>query len=79
MPDDAAYEGWPESAAVRNVARIYSYLYDDIQNGTHTAPSFQDAVSLHELIDAIEKSAGFGSFRNPTKSGTSGKAGGLIL
>ena len=57
MPHAAAYEGWPESVTVRNVARIYSRLHDDICNGTHTAPSFQDAVALHELIDGIEQAA----------------------
>jgi predicted dehydrogenase len=57
MPAASLYEGWPESVTVRNVARIYSRLYDDIYNGTRTAPSFQDAVILHELIDRIEHAA----------------------
>jgi predicted dehydrogenase len=57
MPSASAYEGWPESATVRNVARVYARLYDDIRNGTRTAPSFHDAVALHEVIDAIERSA----------------------
>ncbi len=57
MPEDAVYDGWPESATVRNVARVYARLFDDVRNGTHTAPSFQDAVTLHELVDAIEASA----------------------
>ena len=57
MPPASAYDGWPEPAAARNVARIYARLFDDICNGTQTAPTFQDAVALHELIDAIEQSA----------------------
>lgn len=57
MPPDSAYEGWPEAAAARNVARVYARLFDDVNNGTRTAPTFQDAVTLHELIDAIEQSA----------------------
>lgn len=57
MPPASAYEGWPESATARNVAGIYARLYNDIRLGTRTAPSFADAVSLHELLDAIERSA----------------------
>jgi predicted dehydrogenase len=57
MPEASAYDGWPEFAGARNVARIYSRLYNDICSGTRTAPTFQDAVALHELFDAIEQSA----------------------
>lgn len=57
MPGDSAYDGWPESATARNVARIYARLFVDICNGTRTAPTFQDAVALHDLIDVIERSA----------------------
>ena len=57
MPPASVYEGKPESAAARNVAGIYARLYDDVRNGTQTAPSFQDAVLLHELLDRIERSA----------------------
>lgn len=41
----------------RNVAAIYSRIADDITNGTCTAPSFRDAVYLHEVIDRLERSA----------------------
>ncbi|GAB6904262.1 putative oxidoreductase [Desulfosarcina cetonica] len=57
MPESSAYDGWPDFAGARNVGRIYSRLFEDICNGTQTAPTFQDAVALHELIDAIEQSA----------------------
>ena len=58
MPPPSAYAGKPEAVAARNVAGIYARLYDDIRTGTRTAPSFQDAVALHELLDRIEQSAG---------------------
>lgn len=57
MPATAQYEPWPEFAGARNVGRVYARLYDDITMGTATAPNFKDAVALHQLIDAIEKSA----------------------
>lgn len=41
----------------RNVAGIYELIANDIENGTKTAPSFEDAVQLHELLDRIEKTS----------------------
>ncbi|MBL8528233.1 MAG: Gfo/Idh/MocA family oxidoreductase [Burkholderiales bacterium] len=40
-----------------NVARIYQRFADDLRHGTRTAPSFDDAVALHHVLHAIEKSA----------------------
>lgn len=57
MPEEAAYEGWPEFAGARNVARNYERLFNDLTEGTRTAPSFEDGVALHELLDQIETSA----------------------
>jgi predicted dehydrogenase len=57
MPDASVYEGLPDFPGARNVAGIYTRLADDIQNGTHTAPTFGDALALHEILDRIEKSA----------------------
>jgi predicted dehydrogenase len=57
MPPASAYEGWPDDAAARNVARIYARIASDIRQGTRSAPSFRDAVALHETLEAIERSA----------------------
>jgi predicted dehydrogenase len=57
MPPASAYEGWPDNAVARNVARIYALIARDIRDGTRSAPSFRDAVALHETLDAIERSA----------------------
>lgn len=56
-PPALAYDGWPSDAIPGNVARIYALVAQDIRSGTRSAPSFRDAVALHEVIDAIEKSA----------------------
>ena len=37
-----------------NVRAIYERLAQDVRHGTHTAPSFDDAVALHRLIARIE-------------------------
>lgn len=57
MPEQAVYQGLPEFPGARNISRLYSRLYDDITTGSQTAPSFEDAVKLHEVVDAIETSA----------------------
>ncbi|MBP6864357.1 MAG: Gfo/Idh/MocA family oxidoreductase [Candidatus Didemnitutus sp.] len=63
VPPPSVYIGWPANVTARNVARIYSKLADDIQHGTRTAPSFRNAVALHEIIDALEKSAAAASIQ----------------
>lgn len=57
IPPASAYEGWPDNSIARNVARVYALVAQDIHSGTRLAPSFRDAVALHETIDAIERSA----------------------
>lgn len=56
-PPASAYKGWPDNAVARNVARVYALIAQDIRSGTRSVPSFRDAVTLHETIDAIERSA----------------------
>lgn len=56
-PPASAYDGWPDSSVARNVARLYALIAQDIRSGGRSAPSFRDAVALHETIDAIERSA----------------------
>lgn len=47
----------PSDPLVGNVARIYKLLASDIRNNTRNAPTFDDGVSIYNLIDSIEKSA----------------------
>jgi predicted dehydrogenase len=56
-PPASAYDGWPDNSVARNVARVYALIAQDIRSGTRSAPSFRDAVALHETVDAIERSA----------------------
>lgn len=57
-PPASMYDGWPDTPVVRNVARIYALVAEDINTGSRKAPTFDDAVRLHETLDAIERSAG---------------------
>ena len=61
LPPASMFEGLPESPVVRNVVEIYKRLALDIRHGTRTAPTFNDALTLGELLDDIEHSAGANS------------------
>jgi predicted dehydrogenase len=54
------YFGHEGNVAARNVAGVYKLMAHDLRHGTHTAPSFDDAVALHNVLYAIEGSAGTG-------------------
>jgi len=54
---ESLLENLPDSVIVRNVAGIYTLIAQDIRNNTRKAPSFNDALKLHELLDEIEKSS----------------------
>lgn len=57
VPPAEFYAGLPDNSVARNVAKVYQLLAGDIKNNTRNAPTFESAVKLHELYDAIEKSA----------------------
>ncbi|RYE64498.1 MAG: Gfo/Idh/MocA family oxidoreductase [Oxalobacteraceae bacterium] len=49
------------SAHVQNVYLMYQRMLADLRHGTHTTPSFADAVRVHEVLAAIELSAATGT------------------
>lgn len=51
------YEGLPGDVRARNVAALYARMAADIRDGTRSAPDFVDAVELHRVITAIERSS----------------------
>jgi predicted dehydrogenase len=48
------YFDFEDAPAARNVGGIYRLMVEDIRRGTRNAPSFDDAVKLHKITDAIE-------------------------
>jgi predicted dehydrogenase len=57
----AKYRWVPEMPSVPlNVAQAYARFAADLRDGTHTCPTFDDAVQRHRLIQAIETSAATG-------------------
>ena len=57
--------GFPEDVVPGNVARVYAQMARDLREGTHTAPSFEDAVAVHRLLAAIEEAAEKGARVRP--------------
>jgi predicted dehydrogenase len=51
------YFGLDDAPAARNVAGIYRLMARDISQGTRRAPSFDDAVGLHRILDSVELSS----------------------
>jgi predicted dehydrogenase len=51
------YFGLEDAITARNVAGLYRLMAQDLRNGTHQAPDFDDAVFLHRTFHAIEHSA----------------------
>ncbi len=57
--------GLPGNVLARNVACVYARMAADLRDGTRTAPSFDDAVVLHRLITAMERSSDQGCRVSP--------------
>jgi predicted dehydrogenase len=53
---EAAKSDFVDTVIARNVAAIYRQMAEDLVHGTNIAPDFDDAVALHKVIDAIERS-----------------------
>ncbi|WP_454721063.1 MULTISPECIES: Gfo/Idh/MocA family protein [Cupriavidus] len=63
LPVPARYDRLPSSAlpsAVLELAELYAAFEQDVRHGTATAPTFEDAVRMHRLLDAAAASSGSG-------------------
>lgn len=54
-------------AMTGNVARFYRQIAADLRDGTHVAPTFEDAVRRHQMIEAIAASAQSGRPAKPAE------------
>jgi len=61
----AYYFGLEDAIVARNVAGLYRLMAQDLRHGTHAAPDFDAAVSLHKTLHAIERSAETGQVTSP--------------
>ena len=57
--DDVQPSPLPHKGPARNVGLIYASMGADIHSGSNTAPTFAQAVRVHEVIEAVKRSAAF--------------------
>ncbi|RJG03268.1 Gfo/Idh/MocA family protein [Noviherbaspirillum sedimenti] len=62
LPESYTTGNWPDNVNPGNVARLYARMAHDLRNGTRTAPTFDDGVELHRVIDAIERASETGKW-----------------
>jgi len=54
------YRWSPPQGPSTNVAQAYARFASDYREGTHFCPTFDDAVTRHRMLDAIETAAATG-------------------
>src|SRR5207302_9041303 len=59
-PVPETYRWAPLQGPGTNVAQAYAHVARDYREGTHLCPTFDDAVTRHRMLDAIETAAATG-------------------
>ena len=54
------YRWAPPQGASTNVAQAYARFARDYRQGTHLCPTFDDAVTRHRMLNAVETAAATG-------------------
>src|SRR5712692_2223072 len=60
LPVPEKYRWAPPQGPSTNVAQAYARFARDYREGTHLCPTFDDAVTRHRMLDAIETAAATG-------------------
>jgi predicted dehydrogenase len=60
LPVPEQYRWAPPQGPSTNVAQAYARFARDYREGTHLCPTFDDAVTRHRMLDAIETAAATG-------------------
>ena len=60
VPVPQQYRLSPVKGPALNVAQAYAHFARDYREGTHLCPTFDDAVTRHRMLDAIETAAATG-------------------
>src|SRR5205085_1598098 len=60
LPVPQQYWWSPPQGPSTNVAQAYARFARDYREGTHLCPTFDDAVTRHRMLDAIETAAATG-------------------
>src|SRR5712664_1824001 len=65
LPVPEQYRWSPPQGTYTNVAQAYARFARDYREGTHFCPTFDDAVTRHRMLDAIETAAATGRRQTP--------------
>src|SRR6059036_785101 len=65
LPVPQQYRFSPLRGPSANVAQAYARFARDYREGTHLCPTFDDAVTRHRMLDAIERAAATGQRQMP--------------
>ncbi len=65
LPVPPQYRFSPLQGPGTNVAQAYAHFARDYREGTHLCPTFDDAVTRHRMLDAIEQAAATGQHQTP--------------
>jgi len=65
LPLPQQYRWSPLQGPALNVAQAYARFAHDYREGTHLCPTFDDAVTRHRMLDAIETAASTGQRQTP--------------
>jgi predicted dehydrogenase len=65
LPVPPQYRLSPLQGPATNVAQAYARFARDYREGTHLCPTFDDAVTRHRMLDAIETAAATGQRQTP--------------
>ena len=65
LPVPPQYRFSPLQGPGTNVAQAYAHFARDYREGPHLCPTFDDAVTRHRMLDAIEKAAATGQRQTP--------------
>src|SRR5437867_3950669 len=60
LPVPEQYRWAPPQGPGTNVAQAYAHFARDYREGTHLCPTFEDALTRHRMLDAIETAAATG-------------------
>jgi predicted dehydrogenase len=60
LPVPEQYRSAPPQGPVTNVAQAYAHFARDYRDGTHLCPTFEDALTRHRMLNAIETAAATG-------------------
>jgi predicted dehydrogenase len=60
VPDEYRWAPPQVPGPSTNVAQAYAHFARDYRDGTHLCPTFEDAVTRHRMLDAIETAAATG-------------------